>query len=157
MSTLKQSIIHDLESIISGDPWYGPSASEVLNTVDASVIHRHAGNAHSIAEVLIHMAAWTEEVAARLQGRIAADPVRGDWPDPSPYNWDALREMFLAAHHRLLKVIEGFPDEQLDNEVPYQREVYGVTFRDTLEGLSRHHTYHLGQISILNKLLSQRK
>ncbi len=156
MKTLADIIHTEIETVVNGYPWYGNSVKEILDQVDVTVVSERIGHAHSIKEILLHMTAWTEEVTARLRGKIASDPERGDWPDPSSYSWPELVGLFQNAHSELISTIAEFSDAQWDAFVPYEEDKDPlITFRQTLTGLGQHHTYHLGQIALLNKQLSK--
>lgn len=149
-------ISSELREVFAGSPWYGPSVTDILGGTDESVVYKHVGNTHSIAELLLHMAAWTEEVAARLRGKEAGDPLRGDWPDASAIPWAQLIRIFRDAHFDLLAAVAEFPSDKWDDTVPYENaDSETTTFSKTVNGLVQHHAYHLGQISILNKQLSK--
>ncbi|MGX5691499.1 DinB family protein [Arcticibacter tournemirensis] len=149
-------ISSELREVYAGSPWYGPSVTDVLTSIDASVVYKHVGNTHSIAELLLHMAAWTEEVAARLRGKVASEPSRGDWSDDSAAPWPELIRIFRDAHFDLLNAVAEFPSDKWEDMVPYENaESETTTFIKTVNGLLQHHAYHLGQISILNKQLSK--
>lgn len=149
-------ISSELREVYAGSPWYGHSVTDVLSSIDESVIYKHVGNTHSIAELLLHMAAWTEEVSARLRGKVASDPSRGDWSDASAIPWPELIRIFRDAHFDLLNAVAEFPSDKWDDKVPYENEESETTtFSKTVNGLLQHHAYHLGQISILNKQLSK--
>ncbi len=149
-------ISSELREVFAGSPWYGPSVTDVLSGIDESVVYKHVGNTHSIAELLLHMSAWTEEVAARLRGKVASYPLRGDWPDASTTPWPQLIRIFRDAHFDLLNAVAEFPADKWDDMVPYENaDSETTTFSKTANGLLQHHAYHLGQISILNKQLSK--
>ncbi|PWG78150.1 DinB family protein [Pararcticibacter amylolyticus] len=156
MKTVGDVIHTEIETVVNGYPWYGSSVREILSQVDVRVVSERVGNAHSIKEILLHMTAWTEEVTARLRGNVASDPERGDWPDPSGYSWPDLTGLFQEAHSELKQAIAELREDQWDTFVSYEEDENPlITFRQTLTGLGQHHTYHLGQIAILNKQLSK--
>jgi uncharacterized damage-inducible protein DinB len=147
-------IADKLEQVVKADPWYGPSVMKVLSQIDSSSVSIRKGEAHTIAEILLHMIAWTEEVTARLQGSEAREPSRGDWPDPTGKSWSDLVGMFENANESLKQKIKLLPDEKWNEMVNDFRDPAsgtGVSFIETVEGLIQHHVYHAGQIAILHK------
>ncbi|WP_374166743.1 DinB family protein [Arcticibacter sp. MXS-1] len=149
---MKADIIHELDQVMNGHPWYGSSVTDILSQVDPSYAFEKIGEAHSMAELLLHMIAWTEEVTARLRGKIGTDPDRGDWPAAQGNSWPELIAELQTAHKGLLSVINEVPEERMNDVVPYEEELPApVSFRQTLAGLAQHHAYHLGQIAILNR------
>src|SRR5471032_1604297 len=89
---------HKLLSILNGNAWYGDPIYTIIDSVTFEAAYEKAeGASHSIAAIVLHMLAWTEEVAGRLQGEPAALPKRGDWPDggtPDEEKWKHLVSSF---------------------------------------------------------------
>lgn len=145
-------LIKELEQVVSGDPWYGSSISKILETVDPSIAFLRIGNSHSIAEILLHMIAWTEETQSRLEGNEASQPFRGDWPDTESYSWLELIGLFLLANehlvHRIAQMGEpSFSEQVIDIRDPAMGT--GVNNEELIRGLIQHHVYHSGQIALL--------
>jgi hypothetical protein len=93
----KRVIAAVLDRSVAGDPWHGPLLAAVLADVTADeAARRPIAGAHSILEIVLHVAAWTEEVGARLAGAPPGDPAEGDWPLPCP--WDQAHGRLAAAH-----------------------------------------------------------
>ncbi|MDF1506305.1 DinB family protein, partial [Roseisolibacter sp. H3M3-2] len=71
-----------LRRSVDGHAWHGPSLVELLEGVDAhAAATRAVPGAHTIWELVLHLTAWTREVARRVDGAAPAMPVEGDWPD----------------------------------------------------------------------------
>ncbi|HEY2431586.1 MAG TPA: DinB family protein [Vicinamibacterales bacterium] len=142
-----------------GDPWHGSALRTILQGVSASqAARRPAAEAHSIWEIVLHLAGWRNEVARRAGGAPAAEPEGGDWPpvgDPSPDRWAAALAALDAAHERLLAAVGGLTDEALaaPSVDPRDRSLgAGVTYRELFHGIVQHDAYHAGQIALLKKL-----
>ena len=72
----------DLHAAYDGDPWHGPSITSVLRGIHADAAARRSiPAAHTIWELVLHMAVWTREVASRVRGADAKNPPE-DWPAP---------------------------------------------------------------------------
>lgn len=144
----------ELEEVLSGTPWYGSSVNRLIEKVSAEKVHDKSRGPHSIADILIHMIAWTEETTERLKGKFASDPLRGDWPDGSAYAWDELVGMFTSANELLKAAIVNMDEEILSRDVKddrYPEAAEKGSYEDLIKGIIQHHIYHSGQIAILNK------
>lgn len=149
-------------SVYDGEPWHGPSiASTLAGVTAAQASERPARGVHSIWELVLHLSAWTREVASRLAGNAAKDPAEGDWPSAAQGSEDAWQSALRALHEaqRELEAAAGHvADSRWDARVAETREALagfaGATHLETLEGLAAHHAYHAGQIAMLKKWLS---
>jgi uncharacterized damage-inducible protein DinB len=156
-----RSIRSELHRSLHGPAWHGPALLEVLEDVTgAEAAERPLAGAHSIAELVLHCLAWTEEVGRRLGGAGAVLPARGDWPEASPLDderWTALRGELRTAGERLDRVLESMPPERLRERVagpPSDPPLgSGIRFDVMLHGLAQHNAYHGGQIALLKRAL----
>src|SRR4029077_12336526 len=74
-------IQEQLERAFDGGAWHGPAVLELLADVDAGKASaRPIAGAHSIWELVLHIAAWDHAVARRLTGDRAELPNEEDWP-----------------------------------------------------------------------------
>ena len=123
---------------------------------------RLAPSTHTICELVLHMTAWTREVARRMRLGIAQEPEAGDWPSGQPANeaeWNAIVAGFDAANLELLDVVAHLKEAVLDERIGDVRNPArgsGVSRYVTLHGLVQHHAYHTGQISLLKKAIAVR-
>lgn len=146
------ALIKELEDVVSAGAWYGAPVMEVLGQVNSEIIHQRVADAHTIAELLFHMTAWTEEAVYRLAGQAAGEPRRGDWPEPGKLSWAELVALFASAHHQLLQTINHLPADKWEQQITDNRgEGVPSTHEELVRGLIQHHIYHAGQIAILNK------
>ncbi len=157
--SVRQNLSNQLLTVWNGDPWYGSSSSKILAGITAPEALAHPlPGAQSIWETVLHMTAWTEEVASRVNGGESGAPGRGDWPPvkgSSQDEWMAAQGDLLTARKALLKALEGSHEESLFLQVPKKGEAHasGATRAQTLSGLADHDVYHLGQIALLKKSL----
>lgn len=144
-----------------GDPWHGWPTTRLLDGVAArQAAARPKPGVHSIWEIVLHMTAWTGEVASRLTGAAAKDPVEGDWPPVGEQNdarWRTAVAALDAAQRHLEQVVGQVPDERWHARVGDTRQppVTTATHLQTLEGLALHHAYHGGQIGLLKRWLRE--
>jgi uncharacterized damage-inducible protein DinB len=160
MSDSIERLIRQLHHTYHGPSWHGPTLKELLADVSAKqAANKGIRNAHSIWEIVLHIAGWTEEVTRRLQGGEAGDPADGDWPavaDVSDAAWQDARRRLREAHQALLVVFAGVPPLELRAPVRDFRnspDGRGRTVAETISGLIQHDVYHAGQIAILKKLV----
>lgn len=154
----------DLRRAIDGQPWHGPSVATLLADVRAEDAAAHpVAGAHSIWELVLHMTAWTEEVARRLDGHPANEPQMGDWPAlPAVRDalaWRQAQDLLLAAHARVLHALAGCPETRLAERVGGEVDLAlgaGMSHRAMVRGLAQHHAYHGGQVAILKRALAAR-
>jgi uncharacterized damage-inducible protein DinB len=155
-------LIEALGRVYSGAPWHGPSTREVLGGISAAEAAVHpVPAAHSAWEIVLHMTAWIGEVTRRLGGGAPSLPREGDWPSVpivSQAAWEAALAALDAAHERLLRSLEDFPEERLAEMVGGARDLplgTGVSHEEMLRGLIQHNVYHTGQIALLKKGLEE--
>jgi uncharacterized damage-inducible protein DinB len=147
-----EAIADQLERTFEGDAWHGSSISEILTGISADQAAAHpVPLAHSIWEIVLHMAAWQRTVRERLQGRpVTPLPDQEDWPpiaDPSPSAW-AESVQGLRAEYELLRE-EALRWRGRDLQATPEGERY--TVYEMLHGVVQHGLYHAGQIVVLAK------
>jgi uncharacterized damage-inducible protein DinB len=139
------------------DPWHGSSLGALLRDVDAGTAAAHPiAGGHSIWEVVLHLTAWTDEVARRLEGHAPAMPLAGDWPAPpeSAARWQETLDGLAEAQGRLERLLAAFPAQRLDERVGSERDAplgTGVSYEGLVQGALQHNAYHGGQIALLRR------
>ncbi|MDQ6771169.1 MAG: DinB family protein [Gemmatimonadota bacterium] len=153
-----EALREDLRKVYDGDPWHGSSITHVLQDIDADVAARRSiPNAHTIWELVLHMTAWTREVASRVRGGDAKSPPE-DWPAPrfggGEAEWKAAKDDLGAAQKEIEAAVDALKPEELVRWIGDQRDPAlgtGTTLGTAIRGLLQHHTYHEGQIAILKR------
>lgn len=148
----------ELHQVYDGDPWHGSSITAVLDGVNAEVAAmRSIPGAHNIWEIVLHMAAWTREVASRVGGSDAKNPPE-DWPPPrfggGEAAWQSAKDDLAAAQKELEDAVSAIAPKDLLRWVGDQRDPAlgtGMPVGTVIRGLLQHHTYHEGQIAILKR------
>jgi uncharacterized damage-inducible protein DinB len=155
-ATRESALLADqLRRAFEGDAWHGPALLELLADIDAPTAAAHPiKDAHSIWELVLHIAAWDDAVNRRIGlGRaLQLDDLDDEenFPpvkDPSAVAWKKAVDHVKEAHAQLLKTVETLPDRRLTEQVP--GKPYDIRFM--LEGVTQHELYHAGQIAILKK------
>ena len=153
-------IIDQLEREYEGDPWHGSPLSSILAGVThAEAAARPLKHTHSIWELVLHIAAWKNEVRSRLSGAQAGEPLEGDWPpvgEPTLERWQAALGHLETSHRLLVSAVRDFPEPDLyipTNDLRDRAQGTGVTYYELLHGLVQHDVYHSGQIALLKKAI----
>ncbi len=155
---MELNLITELKKAFNGDAWHGGNLMQQLNFVKPEVAFTHPiPNAHSIAELVLHITAWTDEVNARLLGAPAKEPAAGDWPKPQAETikeWEKIVFDCKTSNEELIRVCESLSLDAWQAEVKDDRDREmgtGVTNVELINGLIQHHAYHSGQIGLLLK------
>jgi uncharacterized damage-inducible protein DinB len=150
-------IADQLRRAFDGEAWHGDSVVEILEDVTAKqAAARPIPNAHTIWELVLHIAAWDGAVLRRLSGVAVTLTEAENFPpvrDASESAWrSALTEM-KHVHEKLVAAVATLPDSRLDDIVPgKEQEGAHYTFYYMLHGVVQHELYHAGQIALLKKL-----
>jgi uncharacterized damage-inducible protein DinB len=148
-------ILDQLDRAYSGEAWHGPSLLRLIEGVSAEDSSKHAiKGAHSIWELVNHIAAWKTIVQHELGGEVVEISTERDWPpvwEASDVAWMRSLETLAESQRRLRRAVEGLRDDQL-NEMPVARSDNSRYLM--LHGLVQHDLYHAGQIAVLKKALA---
>jgi uncharacterized damage-inducible protein DinB len=141
-----------IERTVTGPMWHGPALAQVLQTVthDRAAMRPIQG-AHSVWELVLHVAVWAEIARARLKGQATGDPTPDeDWPAVSSTtleDWRIAVERLGFSHRLLAADVRELDDQRLDALVPGLEYTVSVL----LHGVVEHGTYHGGQIMLLSR------
>jgi uncharacterized damage-inducible protein DinB len=137
-----------------GEAWHGDSVLELLSDVDAKIAAAHPiKSAHSIWELVLHIAAWDDAVLRRTGGTAVKLSDDQNFPpvnDTSQAAWKKAVEHAKHVHNELVKAVASFPDSRLGDQVPGKTESY-YNFFYMFSGIVQHELYHAGQIALLRK------
>ncbi|HYL46788.1 MAG TPA: DinB family protein [Candidatus Limnocylindrales bacterium] len=144
-------ILDQMDRAWEGDAWHGPSVKRVLDNITAELAVQHpVHSAHSIWEIVNHVASWNRIVRHRLIGDPIEPTPEVDWPpvwDKSEVAWKRTLENLDESRKLLRKTVDGMKEEQLNVQLPGE----GYTNYVMLHGLVQHDLYHAGQIALLKK------
>jgi uncharacterized damage-inducible protein DinB len=149
-----EALRQDLHNVYDGEPWHGSPITAVLKGIDAEIASRQLiPHAHTIWELVLHMAAWTREVASRVRGGVAKSPPE-DWPAPrfggGQAAWKSTKDDLAAAQKEIEAAVAALQEDDLLRWIE-NREGTSCTVGTVIRGLLQHHTYHQGQIAILKR------
>ena len=137
-----------------GEAWHGDSALEILAGVTAkTAAARPIPNAHSIWELVLHIAAWDDAAIRRTGGTAVQLTGEQNFPsvqDTSEDAWHRTVDQAKKTHDELVKAVAAFPDARLGDQVPGKKEEY-YNFYCLFAGIVQHELYHAGQIALLKK------
>jgi len=137
-----------------GDAWHGDSLLELLDGVNAKMASAHPiKNAHSIWELVLHIAAWDGAVRKRIGGTAVELADEQNFPnvtDTSEAAWRKAIEQAKHAHGELVNAVAVFPDSRLQDQVPGKTDSHHNFFY-MINGIVQHELYHAGQIALLKK------
>jgi heme-degrading monooxygenase HmoA len=145
------ALAEELRALVHGDPWHGECLEALLADVKpAAAAARPIPGAHTILELALHLAAWTDVARRRLDGEVVKEPAGGDFPAPAGTDaraWTAARDGLLQAHDKLAARVASLSDADLDAGVAG----CGYDARFLVHGAIHHTVYHSGQIGLLRK------
>jgi uncharacterized damage-inducible protein DinB len=152
-----EALKQNLEQVLWGSPWYGDAIFTVIDHVHfEAAFEKPTWASHSIAEIVLHMLSWTEEVMDRLNGLNAQTHSSGDWPEvglPDEQKWQTYVNDLRLVNVNLIHVIQNFAGGEWDILINDNRQHEQITtYKQLVEGFIQHKIYHTGQISILQKL-----
>jgi uncharacterized damage-inducible protein DinB len=151
-----ERILDQLRRAYEGSAWHGPSVREALSGITAEqAVARPLPNAHSIWELVRHLAVWENAGRRRLEGDRAQINISSpeDWPrsdDTSEAAWEQAKAALDRGHEALREAIARVPESRLDEPILEGMSSVYVT----LHGVIQHDLYHAGQIAMLKKSLT---
>jgi len=147
-------IADELRRAFDGQAWHGDSLFKILKRVTAvQAAARPIKNAHSIWELVLHLAAWEDTVRRRMTGVAVRLSAAKNFPavtDTSDAAWKKALDRVRHVHEELVAAVEKFPAASLAKQVPGKKGAH-YNFRYMLHGLAQHTAYHAGQIALLKK------
>jgi len=145
-------IADQLKRAFEGDAWHGPAVLEVLEGVSARpAAAKPIPGAHSIWEIVLHIAAWDGAIRRRMAGQALQLSDEQDFPlvkDTSDSAWRSALENLRQRHADLIQALLAMPDYRLTAQVPGK----DYDFYHMLHGAVQHEIYHAGQIALLKKV-----
>jgi len=116
---------------------------------------RRISDLNSIALLTFHIDYYVGGVLQVLQGGelTIRDKYSFDMPSiESEEDWQSLKERFRANASEMVTAISALNEEELD--AGFVKEEYG-SYRRNIDGIIEHAYYHLGQVSLIRKLIER--
>ncbi|MGA3055533.1 MAG: DinB family protein [Candidatus Korobacteraceae bacterium] len=161
-----QRILDQYDRVMHGAAWHGDPIWQILDGISAETAAlRPIANAHSIWEIVGHMAFWEGVAAKRLGGLRAGRGEERNFPatpdeeernfpaapEATEANWQKTLEQFRASNQAFREALQKLSPDRLDELSAAGKR----SFYNEAHGLIEHHVYHAGQISLLAKAMNQ--
>ncbi len=145
-----EAIAQHFREVNYGNNWTDASVKDVLQNISFEQAMKKTGNANTIAILLFHMDFYNMVVYDRLVGIKRKFEHEESLQQPNittEEDWQQLQKAYFENVDKIHKAIIAFNESHLFEETtrntPYKN----------LHGLIEHIHYHLGQISLLKKLV----
>lgn len=146
-----ERIKEQMKRAFEGNAWPGGALREALQGMTADEAARHPiANAHSIWELVLHVAAWKGVVRRRLEGETVQTPPEGDFPpveETDEEAWQSALALLERRHRELAEKVDSLADSRLEEPISEGMSSVYVT----LHGIIQHDLYHAAQIALLRK------
>ncbi len=151
----KKRILDILDRAYRAKAWCGSSLLESLDGVSSALAaKRPVKYAHSIWELVEHVASWNEIVAWRLLGEPPVVTPELNFPPvtkKTPAAWKATLRRLARSQARFRAAVVAFPVAMLGRKRPKTDHTWGVL----LHGQIEHQLYHAGQIAMMRRGLGK--
>lgn len=151
----KKRILDLLDRAYRAKAWSGPSLLETLDGVSSvTAAKKPLKNAHSIWELVEHVASWNEIVAWRLIGEPPKVTPELNFPPvtkTTPAAWKATLRRLARTQKQFRAAVQAFPVAMLGRKRPKTDHVWNVL----LHGQIQHQLYHAGQIAMMRRGLGK--
>jgi uncharacterized damage-inducible protein DinB len=155
--TLIPHLAKHFKDVHFGGNWTSVNLRDTLSDITFEEATTRVQDLNTIAVLVFHINYYVGAITGVLQGKplTASDKFSFDLPPlHSGEEWKALVDKVLAEAEILVKEIERLEERQLYEN--FTDAKYGNYLRN-LMGVTEHTHYHLGQISILKKLIRNKK
>ena len=136
-----------------GGNWTSVNLKETLEGLTWQQAVTKIDDLNSIAVLVYHINYYVSAVLKVLEGGKleASDKYSFDLlPITNDDEWKALQDKALAEAEKFANLVEHIPHEKFAQV--FEDEKYGTYYRN-IQGIIEHTHYHLGQISLLKKML----
>lgn len=150
-----QELASRLQEVLLDGRWVANTNCKAqLENLNREEATQQVGNLNTIAALAFHVNYYLAGLIAVFQG--GALEIRDKYsfdlpPINSQADWEKLVNEFLANSETFVQEVAQLPDSVLDQ--PFVDEKYGTYLRN-IEGIIEHTYYHLGQISMLKKMIA---
>ena len=154
---LSAQISRHFRDVHFGGNWTSVNLKETLENVTWEQATTKLHSLNTIAVLVYHIQYYVAVVSKVLQGEPlnAKDKYSFDLPPiQSEQDWKELLDKTWKGAEKFVNLVESFPEERLQET--FIDEKYGNYYRN-FHGIIEHTHYHLGQIVLIKKLLSEQK
>ena len=151
------AIANRLREVLLNGKWIANTnfKEQILNISWEQAIQK-VGNLNTIALLIFHINYYLDGLLNVFNGgRLEIkDKYSFDLPEiKSEKDWNKLVNDFLSNSEMFAKQVEQMDESMLDQ--PFVNEKYGSYLRN-IEGVIEHSYYHLGQVSLIKKMIVQK-
>lgn len=128
---------------------------EQIQSINWEQATQKIGNLNTIAALTYHINYYLSGLLNAFEnGKLEiSDKYSFDLPSMnSESDWNKLVDEFLSNSEKFAAVVEQMEDSRFDE--PFINEKYGTCLRN-IEGVLEHSYYHLGQITLVKKMIHQ--
>lgn len=154
---MKRSLViaNRLREVLLNGHWIAnTNYKEQLSNVNWEQATQKVDNLNTIAALIFHINYYLRGLLQVFNGgRLEiSDKYSFDLPPiHSEADWNKLVNEFLNNSETFASQVENFSDDMLD--MPFVDEKYGTYLRN-IEGVIEHSYYHLGQLSLIKKMIT---
>ena len=152
---LTEQIAKHFREVYVGGNWTDVNLKDSLAGITWQQATTQVHSCNTIATLVFHMNYYVSNVMKVLQGTPLEAHDKDSFalpPVQSAEDWAALRERTFIDAENFASLLEQLPADKL--EETFVNEKYGNYYRN-MHGIIEHNHYHLGQIVLLKKILSQ--
>lgn len=153
MASAQQLAIRFREVILDGTWIANTNFRDQITRVNWQQATTRIGSLNSIAMLTYHIPYYIAGVLQVFQGGDLTIREKYSFNLPAIDNedaWEGLCQKLFTDAEQFAGHVEGMPDEQLAGT--FVDEKYG-TYRRNIEGIIEHSYYHLGQVSLIRKMI----
>ncbi len=155
MENSKQLAQRFKDVMIDGKWIANTNYKDQISGIDWEQATQKIGSLNSIALLTFHINYYIKGVLNVFEG--GALEIRDKYsfdlpPITSAKSWNALRDDLFNNTETFFNHLKTMPDKKLES--PFVEEKYG-SYRRNIEGVIEHSYYHLGQIVLIKKMLSE--
>ena len=147
----KKRTLELLDRAYRAKAWHGPALLETLDGVTPEMAaKRVVKGAHTIWELVDHVASWNAIVAERLAGatpQVTPDLNFPKTPSPTTSSWKKSLARLAASQRKFRAAVAKFPEPRLGRIRPGTKTSWNVL----IHGQIQHQLYHAGQIALLRR------
>ncbi|RZK68902.1 MAG: DinB family protein, partial [Pedobacter sp.] len=150
----KLSLVSRLREVLIDGQWIANTNFKAqIQSVDWQQATHKIGSLNTIAALTFHINYYLDGILnVFIGGELEIkDQYSFDMPlIQSPADWEELVDTFIRNAERFADGVAQLPEELLDR--PFVEEKYGSYLRN-IEGVIEHSYYHLGQVSLIKKMI----
>ena len=150
---LSAQMAKHFREVFFGGNWTSVNLKETLDDVSWQQAVTKIGDLNSIAVLVYHINYYVSAVLKVFEGGKleASDKYSFDLsPLTNDEEWKALQDKAFAEAEKFANLVEQMPNEKFAQV--FVDEKYGTYYRN-IHGIIEHTHYHLGQISLIKKML----